>query len=145
MAHWTRKISSKCNLYFKLEFEVFVLLFVLILSICCTFSYIQLVIVLFVQVPSIHHTYFPMSNYLFKSQVFIVLFFLSPTFTLWSIWVSVVYSIVVYSIINISYIALLEFNSYSLTSCCINLKVDHISEQIYAPLNLKVNTWTASL
>ncbi len=48
-------VTWKCKLYFLLKIKVFVLLFVLLSSICCTF--------------------------LFKSKLFIILFFLSPTFT----------------------------------------------------------------
>ncbi len=74
------------KLYFLLKFTVFVLHSVLHSSICCTcfinptfspspkyssyfFSYVQLIVVLFVQVLSIHHIFFLKSNYYLMSHL----------------------------------------------------------------------------
>ncbi len=63
-------VTSKCKLYFLLNIEVFVLLFVLLSSICCTFvSYI----------PSIYHKKNYRFNYLLYILYLSYFFFLCPT------------------------------------------------------------------
>ncbi len=87
-------VTSKCKLYFLLKVEVFILFFVLLPSIFVIFfidvlyCFQVLNVCHFCSNPKCLPCFFPLSNFLlyilFKSQVFIILYFQFSTFNLMS-------------------------------------------------------------